>query len=61
MKILNTFWIVNMWLVAIATTTYADETLQEQLQKLQIITHEQKPYNFINKNKKIDGLAVEIV
>ena len=55
------FCIVYMPFVMVVTKTYADEPLQVQLQKLQIITEEYPPISFRNKDNEIVGMAVEVV
>ena len=58
---LNIFCIVYMLFVVAVTKTCADEPLQAQLQKLQIITENYPPVGFRNKDNEIVGMAVEIV
>ena len=55
------FCIVYMPFVMVVTKTYADEPLQVQLQKLQIITEEYPPISLRNKDNEIVGMAVEVV
>ena len=49
---LNIFCIVYMLFVVVVPKTYADEPLQVQLQKLQIITEDYPPIGFKNKDLK---------
>ena len=53
--------IVCMLFVVVVTKTYADEPLQVQLQKLQIIAEDYPPISFRNKDNEIVGMAVEVV
>jgi len=58
---LNIFCIVYMLFFVAVTKIYADEPLQVQLQKLQIITENYPPIGFRNKDNEIVGMAVEVV
>jgi len=58
---LSIFCIVYMLFVVVVTKVYADEPLQVQLQKLQVITEDYPPISFRNRDNQIVGMAVEVV